>query len=205
MTIIGSYGRLAMMRNGLGSIIRTRRKELDMTCKELAKRVGVDRSYIGKIENNSLIPAWHIIVKLEAVLGVKIQEFYLQEKVPYLDNSSLSKKVKIPRLKLKDIYLTKGKAPSYSLLGYDFAKPNPSGLLVGIKQPKYDKPSKSQAFNCILYFALHYQDRDPMTVAVSVAKRINPSKSNDRKLIAEIASTIQKLRDVYAKLPEGKR
>ena len=68
------------MRKRLGSIVRARRKVKGMTCKGLAQQVGVDRSYIGKIENLNLLPAYHILLKLERVLGVNLKNFYLEEK-----------------------------------------------------------------------------------------------------------------------------
>jgi len=69
-----------MMTKRLGSVIRDCRKRKKMTCKQVAQEIGIDRSYIGKIETQNLIPAYHIIVKLEAVLGINLKDFYLKEK-----------------------------------------------------------------------------------------------------------------------------
>lgn len=71
---------MLMMKKGLGSIIRKHRILHELTCKQLAQKVGVDRSYIGKIENLNILPAYHILVKLEAILGINLKGLYSKEK-----------------------------------------------------------------------------------------------------------------------------
>ena len=51
-----------------GDVIKTKRKELKITQRELADRVGVDFTYISKIENDVLLPSEGIIRKMCNVL-----------------------------------------------------------------------------------------------------------------------------------------
>ena len=58
-----------MKRNSLGQLIRTRRKELGLTIEELARKVGIDRTYLTKIEKHDWLPSpevlTHIIISLK--------------------------------------------------------------------------------------------------------------------------------------------
>ena len=74
----------------LGLGIKNKRKELNITTEELAKRSGVDRTYISKIENHNLLPSARVMHKLSVALGGmdKLQEIYYEEK--------LRKPLKIP-------------------------------------------------------------------------------------------------------------
>ncbi len=48
----------------LGEMLRARRKELKLTIDDLAKQVGVDRTYIGKIEKQGILPLPRVLTKI---------------------------------------------------------------------------------------------------------------------------------------------
>jgi len=50
-----------MKNTSLGQQIRARRKELDLTIEELARKVGIDRTYITKIERQGFLPSRKVI------------------------------------------------------------------------------------------------------------------------------------------------
>gem|GEM_PF-6899541 len=45
-------------------MLRARRKELKLTIDDLAKQVGVDRTYIGKIEKQGILPLPRVLTKI---------------------------------------------------------------------------------------------------------------------------------------------
>ena len=53
-----------MKDTSLGQLIRARRKELKLTIDDLAKKVGVDRTYIGKIEKQGILPLPEVLTKI---------------------------------------------------------------------------------------------------------------------------------------------
>ena len=65
------------------NIVRERRKELKITQRELANRVGVDFTYISKIENDVLLPSEGIIKKICSVLKLDFVDAMLKAmKIP---------------------------------------------------------------------------------------------------------------------------
>jgi transcriptional regulator with XRE-family HTH domain len=50
-----------MEKMSLGQLIRARRKKLDLTIEELAIKVGIDRTYITKIERYGFLPSRKVI------------------------------------------------------------------------------------------------------------------------------------------------
>lgn len=69
-----------MKTERLGKVIKLKRKGINLTMRELASRVGVDRTYISKIESQNLTPAYHVLLKLEAALGADLQQLYYKQK-----------------------------------------------------------------------------------------------------------------------------
>ena len=65
-------------KQSLGQIIEDRRKELDITAEALANAIGIDRTYISKIENHNLIPSYDIIISIasELELGKDFLDLY---------------------------------------------------------------------------------------------------------------------------------
>ena len=59
-------------------IVKTRRKELGMTQRDLAKASGVSKTHICALENSSN-PNWNTIVKILQVLGFKVVIEKIQE------------------------------------------------------------------------------------------------------------------------------
>ncbi|MCK6556785.1 helix-turn-helix transcriptional regulator [Candidatus Binatia bacterium] len=61
----------------LGVVLRQRRRQLDLTQQEVAKRVGVRANYIGYLERNMRRPSTNVLVKLGKVLDLDHQEMFL--------------------------------------------------------------------------------------------------------------------------------
>lgn len=61
----------------LGAVLRQRRRQLDITQQEVAKRVGVRANYIGYLERNMRRPSTNVLVKLGKVLDLDHQELFL--------------------------------------------------------------------------------------------------------------------------------
>lgn len=69
--------------SSVGSIIKTQRKKLGLTTEGLAKKIGIDRTYISKIENYNLTPSWKILTAIERELKLdNLCLLYIQEKHP---------------------------------------------------------------------------------------------------------------------------
>ena len=156
----------------LGEIIRRHRKEKGLKGFQFAKKLGIHPTYITLIERYNKIPAPPLIRKIERELGIVLKDIYIKEKIP-LD------------------FLPKP----------DLTISDPSGTRpVYLKKPEGNESPREQIFNYILYFALHYKNMDATKAAFSVVNKINPSKSNDKELINEVASSIKTFRNVYTKL-----
>lgn len=63
------------MRNRL----KVERAELNLTQEELAHRIGVSRQTINSIEKSRYVPSTILALKLSAVFGKNVNEFFLLE------------------------------------------------------------------------------------------------------------------------------
>ena len=63
----------------LGPYIKSRRKNLGMTQKQLAKNVGVTDVTISRYENGEREPSFTEFIKLCEVLGMRIEDFIESE------------------------------------------------------------------------------------------------------------------------------
>ena len=63
----------------LGPCIKSRRKNLGMTQKQLAKNVGVTDVTISRYENGEREPSFTEFIKLCEVLGMKVEDFMGKE------------------------------------------------------------------------------------------------------------------------------
>lgn len=63
----------------LGPYIKSRRKNLGMTQKQLAKNVGVTDVTISRYENGEREPSFTEFIKLCEVLGMKVEDFIGKE------------------------------------------------------------------------------------------------------------------------------
>ena len=59
----------------LGSYIKSRRKNIGLTQKQLAELVGVSQDAISQYENGNREPGFFIFIKLCKVLGMQISDF----------------------------------------------------------------------------------------------------------------------------------
>ena len=74
-----------MKKETIGEIIRNQRKKLGLTAEQLAKKIGVDRTYISKIEKHNLLPSFAVISNLRRVLGIdNCLTLYINQKFPDL-------------------------------------------------------------------------------------------------------------------------
>ena len=71
-----------MAKKDIGEIVRSQRKKLGLTADKLAEKVGVDRTYISKIENHNLFPSPDIISKLSDILQINLVAAWFFEKFP---------------------------------------------------------------------------------------------------------------------------
>ena len=85
------------MINKLGKAIRSRRKELKITAEELAKKVGIDRTFISKIEKHGLLPSRLVLARIEATLKTTdLFEYYIKQKNPHLEERFVHSSFSIP-------------------------------------------------------------------------------------------------------------
>ena len=71
-----------------GEAVRKRRKELNLTAEKLAQKVGVDRTYISKIEKHNLLPSIPIVRKLDKHLKSDFREIYHKNQFKKLTESN---------------------------------------------------------------------------------------------------------------------
>ena len=78
-----------MLPDTLGQAIKDRRNELNITAEELAGIVGVDRTFISKIERHGLLPSQLVLERIEKALRTKdLFDLYIKEKNPLLEKRS---------------------------------------------------------------------------------------------------------------------
>src|SRR5271163_756398 len=59
-----------------GQVIRERRRTLDLTQQDLARRINTSMPYIGHLETRKRHPSEKLVVKLAAVLGLDPRELF---------------------------------------------------------------------------------------------------------------------------------
>lgn len=59
-----------------GEIIRTRRRQLDLTQEEVARRIGTSVPYVGHLESAKRHPSDRIVARLAEVLGLERRALY---------------------------------------------------------------------------------------------------------------------------------
>jgi len=62
--------------NTLGAVLRQRRRQLEITQQEVARRVGVRANYIGYLERNMRRPSTGVLGKLARVLHLDREELF---------------------------------------------------------------------------------------------------------------------------------
>ncbi|MHB8381255.1 MAG: helix-turn-helix domain-containing protein [Candidatus Binataceae bacterium] len=65
-----------MAKGTLGEVIRERRRQMDLTQREVANRVGTSTPYIGHIESDKRRPSEEIVARLADVLGLDCKELF---------------------------------------------------------------------------------------------------------------------------------
>jgi putative transcriptional regulator len=64
-------------RNALGQLIKQKRKELALTQRELAKKLGVEASHVAYLEGGKRNPSLALMGRLEEALGISRQQIFL--------------------------------------------------------------------------------------------------------------------------------
>ncbi len=64
-------------QNAFAQRIRTRRRGLDLTQEEVARRIGTSTPYVGHLESGKRHPSEKIVVKLADILGIDRAELFL--------------------------------------------------------------------------------------------------------------------------------
>lgn len=59
-----------------GQVIRERRRQLDLTQEEIARRIGTSTPYIGHLESGKRHPSEKVVTKLADVLGLDRRELF---------------------------------------------------------------------------------------------------------------------------------
>lgn len=61
----------------LSVIIKKRRKELNLTQKDLADRVGINQSYISQVENGFISPSFNYAIAIAKELNINLDDLKL--------------------------------------------------------------------------------------------------------------------------------
>lgn len=86
-----------MRNSSLGRQIRARRKKTGLTIEELARKVGIDRTYITKIERHGFLPSRKVIDNILKNLGAKPDRYLRLYKTLKIDH-----RIKTLRQKIKE-------------------------------------------------------------------------------------------------------
>ena len=72
-----------MTKEFFGTLIKKQRKKLGISAEKLAESIGVDRTYISKIENHNLLPSIQTLHKISSALGgmPELQNVYFRLKL----------------------------------------------------------------------------------------------------------------------------
>jgi transcriptional regulator with XRE-family HTH domain len=68
-----------MMKEQIGKRLRGLRQRMGLTQKTLAKMVGVDYTYIGKIERGEQLPSLKILIRFAECLSLPLDRFFMDE------------------------------------------------------------------------------------------------------------------------------
>jgi transcriptional regulator with XRE-family HTH domain len=60
-----------------GAVIRERRRQLDLTQEQVARRVGTSTPYVGHLESGKRHPSEKVLVRLSEVLGLGRRDLFL--------------------------------------------------------------------------------------------------------------------------------
>src|SRR3990172_9251097 len=77
----------------IGRRLKRLRLEKGLTQKELAAEVGLDYTYIGKIERGEQLPSLKILLKISEVLAVPVNHFFQDEALPVVSVAELKRLV----------------------------------------------------------------------------------------------------------------
>jgi transcriptional regulator with XRE-family HTH domain len=157
-----------MAKGDFGKVIRARRKELGITGEELAKKVGVVRTYISKIESKGSLPSFNLMKKIEKALKYNLAGLYLQEK-----NSSLVKQNPSLLFSLKTFHTLNAEEKG-------FGTPKKEAMFIALNKLVV----KSEQLKTT---------KDFEKEITSFLNKFSPKKNNDKKVVNKLVKTLQKL------------
>jgi transcriptional regulator with XRE-family HTH domain len=71
---------------GLGSFMRRRRDELDLSLREFAKRLDCSAAFISDVELGRRHPSDKVLAEIARVLGVKLEQLHAVDERPPIDD-----------------------------------------------------------------------------------------------------------------------
>lgn len=74
------------IRKNLGSVIKKKRVALEISQGDLAKRVGLTRTYLSLLENGKRFPSWETLEKIACLLSVKPSKLIIEANLPKYDD-----------------------------------------------------------------------------------------------------------------------
>jgi len=157
-----------MGKQSFGEIIRTQRKRLGIKAVELAKRAGVTKSYISKVENHDLLPSPAVQHELSKILGIDLTKHYLKNKIIQI-NHALPKSSNSPDFKV-------------------------GRYIIEAKANKTTAPSKSLEIELYDYVMSNDDTGKDDRYVFSFLKKACPEKANDKRTINATKSQIRELR-----------
>lgn len=75
-----------MIKEQIGKRLREIRRSKRLTQKAMAKKIGVDYTYIGKIERAEQIPSLGVLIKISDALSLPLNRFFMDESALRLIN-----------------------------------------------------------------------------------------------------------------------
>jgi len=139
-------------KNGLGRLIKQKRKELGLTQRALADQLGVEASHVAYLESGKRKPSLTLMARLAEALGVSRQQIFLlshpeaaevvnrRDRVPSGERSADRWRqlvtdrafVKRHRITRRELQAFKG----LSLLGYVLSRHQLLAILTMIREPQ---------------------------------------------------------------------
>jgi transcriptional regulator with XRE-family HTH domain len=141
-------------KNGLGRLIKQKRKELQLTQRALAKKLGVEASHVAYLEGGKRKPSLTLMARLEDALGVSRQQIFLLshpeaagvvnpvDRIPSREESADGwRELVTDRAFVKRHQITHRELRAFkelSLLGYVLSRHQLLAILTMIREPRED-------------------------------------------------------------------
>ena len=174
---------IEMTAQSLGAMIRAQRKAQGLTEEKLARKIGINRGYLSKIEGRGLLPSPDVYKKIKMALGLgsDFQSLYIKNKYSNF-GEVLKKVVEEDKAKPKTYYFAKGQESFVKALK-DKAPATYNALTAPIGSINAEKLLKELSGRV-----------DTYPIAVKVVKQYYPSYVNDKVFINKMSDGLKKLK-----------